>query len=208
MKRLGLATHCVLAVAVLTQVVPVFAQESDPVTVLQQYYEARSRGDLAGAMSVVAPDATYTTGPCAPVCVGAADIQQREVGPAMANGGQYTAVNVNVSGNAAVTLQLEVRNKITKQIGIDRFLNDISAEVRDGKIVAYKAALVPTDPQTATYIAFSSSQAASRTATPPSGLSPMLLALLGAASVVIIGLGLAAVVRWRKVARQPVSQTR
>ena len=158
MKLWRLGTLAGLITAMLVSALPVLAQSADPISVLQQYYEARSRGDLAAAMSLVAPDATYSTGPCAPQCVGAPDIQEREVGPAMANEGQYTAINVTTSGDT-VTLQIEVRNRITRQIGIDRFLNDIKAEVRDGKIVTYTAASVPNDPQTATYLAYTRSHA-------------------------------------------------
>jgi ketosteroid isomerase-like protein len=157
-----------LTAAMLMPSSSVLAQGTDPVGVMQQYYEARSRGDLVAAMSLVAPDATYTTGPCAPVCIGAADIQEREVGPAMANGGQYTPLNVIASGDT-VTLQIEVRNNITQQIGIDRFLNDISAEVRDGKIVTYKAGSIPSDPQTATYLAHTRSPAGGQVAPPQPG---------------------------------------
>jgi ketosteroid isomerase-like protein len=195
-----IAAIALLAGTMLLPSDPLLAQSTDPISVLQQYYAARSRGDLAGAMSLVAPDATYTTGPCAPVCVGAADIQAREVGPAMANGGQYTAVNVSASGEN-VTLQIEVRNRITQQIGIDRFLNDVSAEVRDGKIVAYTAASVPSDPQTATYLAYAKSQASGQTPSPvPAAelsVSPAVLVVLGIALVAVIGLTVSTVMRLR-----------
>jgi hypothetical protein len=194
----------------LMSAVPVLADGTDPVSVLQQYYEARSRGDLVTAMSFIAPDATYTTGPCAPVCVGAADIQEREVGPAMTNGGQYTAIGVSASGGT-VTLQIEVRNKITRQIGIDRFLNDVSAEVRDGNIITYKAVSVASDPQTATYLAYvrsqSSGQAASaQTAAQPAGNMAMLVRP-GAGFVALVGLAGTIVVLWRKARRQRMLPT-
>jgi ketosteroid isomerase-like protein len=173
------------------------AQAMDPLSVLQHYYDARSRGDLTDAMSVVAPDATYTTGPCAPICVGVADIEQREVTPALANHGQYTMVGATVTGTT-VTLQLEVRNDVSKLAGIDRFLNDITADVKDGKIVAYKASIVPEDPQTAAYLAFTQSRAAGQTtpvqlpaALPRTGELPVRspLPLVGS-GVALLGAGL------------------
>lgn len=191
-----ISTPVLLTAIMLVSARSVLAQSTDPVSVLEQYYEARSRGDLVSAMSLVAPDATYTTGPCAPVCVGAADIEERELAPAMANGGQYTPVSINASGDT-VTLQIEVRNGITRRIGIDRFLNDISAEVRDGKIVTYNAVSVPSDPQTATYLAYARTQASSQPASAQPAaqpaVSPVILALLGVALLALVGLTLTGV---------------
>jgi ketosteroid isomerase-like protein len=147
MKGIRLSVLGVATLALLAFVPAVSAQATDPLSVLQRYYDARNRGDLAGALSVVAPDATYTTGPCAPVCAGVDDIQKRELEPSMANGGQYTMVSVDVSGTT-VTFQIEVRNNITRLAGIDRFLNAITADIRDGKIVTYQAVSLPDDPQT------------------------------------------------------------
>jgi ketosteroid isomerase-like protein len=207
MHHLRIGTFALVTATMLVSAVSAHAQGADPVNVLQQYYAARSRGDLAAAMSLVAADATYTTGPCAPVCVGASDIQDREVGPAIANDGHYTATHINASGDT-VTLQIEVRNKITRQIGIDRFLNDISAEVRDGKIRTYKAVSVPTDPQTATYLAYAKSQASGQAAPaqPAAQLSanPAMLVVLAASMVALVGLTLTIVVRRRAHTRPAI----
>jgi hypothetical protein len=207
MSGIRLSAPGFAAIALLAYTLTVSAQTTDPLSVLQHYYDARNRGDLTEALTVVAPDAIYTTGPCAPVCVGTAAILQHELEPSRANGGQYAPVGVSVSGST-VTLQLEVRNNLTKLAGIDRFLNDISAEVQNGKIVAYKASITVSDPQSAAYLAFTSSQAAGQTAPAqvPAALprtgelaepSPMLPLLGGGAVLIAAGVVLRALRRRR-----------
>src|SRR5258708_29722033 len=79
MKSIRLLAPGLAFVALLAFITAVSAQSTDPVTVLQRYYDARNRGDVADAMSVIAAEATYNTGPCAPQCVRAADIHRRAV---------------------------------------------------------------------------------------------------------------------------------
>ncbi len=45
-----------------------------------------------------------------------------------------------------VTVRLEVRNNLARRAGVERFLNDVTAEVQDGKIVAYSGLLDASDP--------------------------------------------------------------
>ena len=86
MKSIRFLAPGLAFVALLAFTTSASAQGTDPVTVVQRYYEARNRGDVAEAMSVIAPEATYNTGPCTPQCVGAADIQKREVENGIAGG--------------------------------------------------------------------------------------------------------------------------
>src|SRR5260370_41271526 len=95
-------------VALFAFITAVSAQSTDPLTVVQRYYEARNRGDVADAMRVIAPEATYNTGPCAPLCVGAADIQQREAENGIAGGIQYTLLTATLS-RMRVTVRVESR---------------------------------------------------------------------------------------------------
>src|SRR5438105_2858871 len=92
MKSIRLFAPGLAFVALFACITAVSAQSTDPVTVVQRYYEARNRGDVAEAMSAIAPEATYNTGPCTPQCVGAADIQKREVENGIAGGNQYTVL--------------------------------------------------------------------------------------------------------------------
>jgi ketosteroid isomerase-like protein len=174
------------------------------VTVVQRYYDARNRGDVAEAMSVIAPEATYNTGPCTPQCVGAADIQKREVENGIAGGNQYTVLTATLSG-MRVTVRLEIRSNLGRRAGVERFINDVTAEVQDGKIVAYSGVLDVSDPQTATFQAFQRSQAAGQTTPAPVpaalprtgelGLRPPLPLLVGGALLLAAGLLLHALSR-------------
>ncbi len=185
-------------VALLAFITAVSAQSTDPVTVVQRYYEARNRGDVAEAMSAIAPEATYNTGPCTPQCVGAADIQKREVENGIAGGNQYTVLTATLSG-MRVTVRVEIRSNLGRRAGVERFINDVTAEVQDGKIVAYSGVLDVSDPQTATFQAFQRSQAAGQTtpAPVPAALprtgggpapSPPLPLLVGGAVLLAAGL--------------------
>ena len=197
MKNIRLFAPGLAFVALLAFIAAVSAQSTDPVTVVQRYYEARNRGDVAEAMSVIAPEATYNTGPCAPLCVGAADIQKREVENGIAGGNQYTVLSATPSG-MRVTVRVEVRSNLGRRAGVERFINDVTAEVQDGKIVSYSGVLDVSDPQTATFQAFQRSQAAAQTTpaqvpaalprTGELGLEPPLPLLAGGAVLLAAGL--------------------
>jgi len=197
MKSIRLLAPGLAFVALLAFITAVSAQSTDPVTVVQRYYEARNRGNVAEAMSAIAPEATYNTGPCTPQCVGAADIQKREVENGIAGGNQYTVLTATLSG-MRVTVRIEIRSNLGRRAGVERFINDVTAEVQDGKIVAYSGVLDVSDPQTATFQAFQRSQAAGQTTPAPVpavlprtgelGLRPPLPLLVGGAVLLAAGL--------------------
>src|SRR5258708_40328222 len=71
-----------------------------------------------------------------------------------------------------VTVRLEIRSNVGRRAGGERFINDVTAEVQDGKIVAYSGVLDVSDPQPPTFQAFQRSHAAGQTtpAPPPAAL--------------------------------------
>src|SRR5258708_25457010 len=104
-----------------------------------------------------------------------------------------------------VTVRLEIRSNLGRRAGVERFINDVTAEVQDGKIVAYSGVLDVSDPQTATFQAFQRSQAAGQTtpapvpaALPRTGeleLRPPFPLLVGGAMLLAAGLLLLALSR-------------
>src|SRR5258707_328282 len=204
MKSFRLLAPGLAFVTLLACITAASAQSTDPVTVVQRYYDARNRGDVAEAMSVIAPEATYNTGPCTPQCVGAADIQKREVENGIAGGNQYTVLSATVAG-MRVTVRLEIRSNLGRRAVVQQSITDVTAEVQDGKIVAYSGVLDVSDPQTATFQAFQRSQAAGQTTPAPGpaalpgtgelGLRPPLPLLVGGAVLLAAGLLLHALSR-------------
>ncbi len=159
MRSIWLLVPTVMLIRFFVSITAVSAQSDDPVTVLQRYYAARNRGDVSEAMTAIAPDATYQSGVCVPVCVGAAEIQKREVEGGIGGGNQYTVLDATLSG-MTVTLRVQIRNNLARRAGVDRFIVDVTTDVQDGKIVAYRAVLDASDPETAAYQSFQSSQPA------------------------------------------------
>src|SRR5713226_8015611 len=151
----------VLAVVLALVTSPALAQD-DPASVINAFFEARSRGDATAALELFAEDAVYDgVGLCggvtgAPPCVGKSAIApeiERLIG-----GSNPRVIGTEVSSNT-VTVRYEVRGAGPQAAGVERIINVVTAEVQGSKITSFHVGNDTSDPQTATFLAFSRAQA-------------------------------------------------
>src|SRR6266849_3896977 len=140
------------------------AQQADLVAApVRAFFDARSRGDATAALELFAEDAVYDgVGLCggvsgAPPCVGKSAIAP-EI-ERLVSGSRPTVSGTEVSGNV-VTVRYEVRGAGPQAAGVERIINVVTAEVQGGKITSFHVGNDTSDPQTATFLAFSRAQAA------------------------------------------------
>jgi SnoaL-like domain len=134
--------------------------QTDPVSVLQNFQDARNAGDLDGVMALVAPDASYVGGPACPPenpCVGI-DAMRANVQRYIAGHEQATIVGTPQVSGSVVKARLESRNPDRLAIGVERTLSDVTAEVRDRQLVSWASTSDASDPQTAVWLAFQRGQ--------------------------------------------------
>ncbi len=146
------------------------AAADDPATVLQRFTAARNRGDIAGAIALLADDIRFVEGPCMAdrPCVGAAAVREVLQG-AVPLHIQLTAVGVpQVSGTTA-RQRFEVRGDFFGTTGITRIIANATVEVRDGKIASYIAVADESDGPTAQFLAYQRAAQGPPTAPPRTG---------------------------------------
>jgi hypothetical protein len=136
-------------------------EPTDPVALLQRFYEARNAEDQAAALALVADDLYVPgTGLCPPerVCRGPAPLEL-DIANGIAAHARYTLVAPQVAG-MTVTATLETRAPGFQAAGVDRVVGALTAEIREGKIATYQEVRDASDPQTAAFYQFQRSQAA------------------------------------------------
>jgi hypothetical protein len=147
---------------------PAIAQ-LDPASLAQKDVEAESRGDVAAALALYSDDAIVQYGGlCWTPCAGRAAIE-KELQRRVADQNHATIVDKYVSGNVAV-IKTEVRlgtvdksgalQAIQWSPGVDRIVVWNIYEAKDGKIAVVTLAGERTDPQTARFIEWFTSQRA------------------------------------------------
>ena len=162
MNRFVFVLTAVLALVLALVTSPALAQD-DPASVINAFFDARSRGDATAALELFAEDAVYDgVGLCggvsgAPPCVGKSAIAP-EI-ERLISGSNPTVTGTEVSGNV-VTVRYEVRGARPQAAGVERIINVVTAEVQGGKITSFHVENDTSDPQTATFVAFSQAQAA------------------------------------------------
>src|SRR5438552_10951153 len=107
--------------------------QASPLSLIQQYAEAESRGGDAGMASVFTDDAAFVGGgPCtaAAPCLGKAAILQRTQAAVSAHQSNTIVETPSTSG-AEVKTRQEVRNDSIKKLGLDRVIVDVTAATRD-----------------------------------------------------------------------------
>ena len=186
------------AVTLLASVVGVSAQTTDPVGVVQRFVDARNGGDVAGAMPLVADDISFVGGlVCTPdrPCVGRDVAQQQVVEQFIAFHGHLAIIGTpQVAGNQ-IKARTEGSDDRTRAAGVARFVQNLTVDVRDGKIATWVNVPDPSDPQTAQFLAFQRAQAAqSAKALPATGEggsigSPFSALLVVGGIVLALGLG-------------------
>jgi len=138
----------------------VVAAQTSPMEVYQKYLDAYGRGDVAGIVALFADDAVFVGGGgCRPTpCVGQAAIRtayERQ----LTGRYQLSLLDAQVDGET-IRWRASVQNEATHAASVARIITTGTTDVRGGKIVALRALPDPSDPETATFIAWQARQAA------------------------------------------------
>ena len=145
-----------LTLAVLLLQTVGVAAADDPATVFQRFIDTRNHGDVAGALALVTDDIRLIGGPrCteASPCIGKEAVRT-DLHGFIAEHAHITIVGAPQVAGTTVRARLEARNDLTRRAGIDRFINDVTVELRDSMIARTRAVSDASDPQTATYLAY------------------------------------------------------
>src|SRR5438105_11256610 len=131
--------------------------EVDPASLAERDLAAESRGDAAAALALYSDDAIVQYGGlCWTPCVGKAAIQKELERRAEAKN-RWKIVGKYVSGNVAV-VQTELQIGYIESSGVDRVVVWNIYEVKGDKIAVATLVGQRTDPQTAQFIAWITSQ--------------------------------------------------
>lgn len=168
--RLRLIGMAVLILAALLGAVPAVAAQDDPATVVQRFFDARNRYDVAGTLALVTDDFRLIGGPqCTPAspCVGR-EALRAEMQNYIAGRAQVTIVGTPQVSGTTVRARVEGRADVFRAAGAERIINDVTMEVRDGKLASLVGVPDASDPQTARYLAFLRNQQGA--GAPPPGM--------------------------------------
>ena len=148
---------CVLALALALRAEDYGQAKVNPASLAEQDLAAESRGDVAAALALYSDDAIVQYGGlCWTPCVGKAAIQQ-ELERRVAARNVWTVIGKYVSGNVAV-IQTELKIGFIEGSGVDRVVVWNIYEVKGDKIAVATLVGQRTDPQTAQFIKWFSSQ--------------------------------------------------
>ena len=129
----------------------------DPASLAEQELAAESRGDAAAALAFYSDEATVQYGGlCWTPCVGR-DAIRKELERRIAAKNQWKVIGKFVSGNVAA-IQTELKIGYIEDSGVDRVVVWNIYEVKGDKIAVATLVGQRTDPQTAQFIKWSSSQ--------------------------------------------------
>ena len=128
---------------------------NEPMLVVQGYLESLNRGDTAGALAAVAPDAAFISPGCQPACIGAAAIGS-SLESTTANHSLLTLTDPKVNGDT-LTAGFSLASPEFPG-GVQRVVGSATAVVHNQKIVLLSMNWDVTDPQTATALEALSTQ--------------------------------------------------
>jgi hypothetical protein len=159
-RVLVVPTAALLALVGLVASVLNVSAQADPVSILQQFVDARNDADEAGALALVADEASYVDGSACPI-----ETQCLETRPLRADVQRFIADQAyttllspaSVSG-ATITVRAETSNAATRAAGVDRIISEYTADVRDGKLTRLRVVQDASDPQTARFQLFQRAQ--------------------------------------------------
>jgi len=147
------------------------AAADDPATVVQRFFDARNRNDIEGTLALVTDDIRIVAGPyCTPAapCVGVVALRTDSEG-FIADHAQVTIVGVPQVSGTTVRLRTEGRGDHFRAAGVERFVRNVTVEVRDGKVASYIGIPDASDAQTAQFLAYVPPQQGPPTAPPRTG---------------------------------------
>ncbi len=173
--RLWKGSLVALLLTMMTAAMPAsfaVAAADDPATVFQRFNDARNRADVAGTLALVTDDIRLVGGPqCTPAapCIGAAafrtDLENNYIGGHT----KVTIVDVPQVTGTTVHARIEVRSDRIRAAGVERIVNNLTVEVRDGKLASYIAVPEMSDAQTAQFLAYVRARQGPPTAPPRTG---------------------------------------
>jgi hypothetical protein len=166
MKPLSFVLPFVAFVGLFVPALGVSAQADDPMSILQQFVDARNRGDEPGAMALVADDISYVGGSACPFtdpCVGPQAMRE-DVRLFISDHAQSTLIGAPSVSGPTVTARAETANDAVRAAGLDRVIHAYTVEVRDGKLTSFRAVQDASDAQTAAL------QAVQRAQQPPAAV--------------------------------------
>ena len=155
MKRLSLVVPA-LALLALLGAAPMVAAQDAPATVVQRFYDARNRYDVAATLALVTDDIRFVGGPqCTPAspCVGW-EALRAELQNYIADRAQVTIVGTPQVSGTTVRPRTEGRADVFRAAGVDRIINDVTIEVRGSQLASHVGVPDASDPQTAQYLAY------------------------------------------------------
>ncbi len=147
------------------------AAADDPATVFQRFNDARNRADVAGTLALVTDDIRLVAGdPCtsATPCVGVA-ANRAYLEDYISVHGKVTIVGTPQVSGTTMHARIEVRSDRIRAAGVERIVNNLTVEVRDGKLASYNAVPEMSDAQTAQFLAYVRAQQGPPTAPPRTG---------------------------------------
>jgi hypothetical protein len=159
MKQLMVVIPAVALVALFVPALSVSAQ-ADPVSILQQFVDARNQADETGAMALVADDMRYVGGVAcllAKPCLGTTGIQA-DVQRFISDHAQATLLGSPSLSGTTVTARVETSDDAVLAAGVDRIVSEYTADVLDGKLTNFRDVPDASDPQTAAFQAFQRAQ--------------------------------------------------
>ena len=159
MRRFLATVPVLLLLAALLPALAVAAQD-DPATVVQRFFDARNRYDVAGTLALVTDDIRFVGGPqCTPAspCVGR-EAFRAELQNYIADRAQVTIVGTPQVSGPTVRARTEGRADVFRAAGVDRVVNDVTIEVRGGQLASHVGVPDASDPQTAQYLAYARAQ--------------------------------------------------
>ncbi len=149
MYQLGFLASAVALLSFLTFRFVASVQD-DPASVFQRFQDARNQGDADEAMTLVAPNVSYSDGTTCTLeypCIGT-DVMRNDVEVFVSEDAHSSATGKSEMSGAVIRTQLACQSPGRASIGLERTLSDVTIEVRNGHIVSWRSVSVANDPQT------------------------------------------------------------
>ena len=159
MKQHLLIFPVVAFVALGVSTLSVSAQP-DPVSILQDFVDARNQADEVGTIALLADDMSYVGGSaCLPAnpCIGTQDIRA-DVQRFIADHGQSMLIGLPSVSGTTITARAETSNDAVRAAGLERVVVEYVADVQDGKLKTFRTVEDMSDSQTARFQAFQRTQ--------------------------------------------------
>src|SRR5438874_5716249 len=155
MKRRMFVLRFVALFALFAPALSVSAQ-TDPVSTLQKFIDARNQSDEASAMALVADNLNYVGGVTCLLenpCVGTQELRS-DIQVFISDHSRSMLIGAPSVSGMTVTARAETTNDAVRASGLDRVVYDFTGDVQDGKLTNLHTVQDDRDPQTAAFQAF------------------------------------------------------